>query len=491
MRSVVLLAVLGVIASQSMVAQERIDFSGAREFKVLWKKALSGSAGAPKFVASPCGVDGMSMLLVGSSGGGFSCYTEPRIDTQRAVEGWGSAYIPIDYDGIPPLEYMTNNGRIDRCRSTGFPFQLERGVDATACWGGRYTYINFAFPADVDADGYQDLICDMGGGGYTARVIRGGPDAGKGCERVMTIPQPRSGNVSFVTTKWFWKSASGPCRLYQYEADTNVWPWRYQHLLYELRIDRTNDGWTYDFVLTDSLPDRTVGDVGVMVDTAARRDWLYMECKRRMDTSSSVIERFDATQGRFTPTGEQIFWNGLDFNQPWFLGHSLGTSQPVVAFQASGVGRVFCYATDLVHPFAIWNSQGAKIWPLAGVAVINDQTGDGIPDFVAAGGTNNGIIVLYTLDSAFVTHAPNDPQHEPLVCRLEESMLILALPSAEEITIEIISVDGRIVDTIASLPGTAGTNHIDLSPVLDRLARGFYIVRARTVSSVQTLRLLR
>jgi hypothetical protein len=74
---------------------------------------------------------------------------------------------------------------------------------------------------------------------------------------------------------------------------------------------------------------------------------------------------------------------------------------------------------------------------------------------------------------------------------MEESMLILALPSAEEITIEIISVDGRIVDTISSLPGTAGTNHIDLSPVLDRLAKGFYFVRARTVSLVQTLRLLR
>jgi hypothetical protein len=487
MRSVVLLAVLGVIASQSMIAQERIDFSGAREFKVIWTVNREGDMFPPTYVPDVCGVEGFDVFVGATiTNGRFTWRTTPRLDTTNIDRSLGVYPLPYDADGIPPLEYVNTRGHILRC-SNGQPTPLPvQAIDTVAGCSGTPVRSE-----DVDGDGYLDVLCDVGGGGYTARVIRGGPNAGKGCERVMTIPQPRSGSVSYVITMWFWKSASGPCRLYQYEADTNVWPWRYQHQLYELRIDRTNDGWTYDFVLTDSLPDRTVGDVGVMVDTAARRDWLYMECRRHVDTSSNVIERFDATEGRFTPTGEQIFANGLDFFQPWFLGHSLGTSQPVVAFQASGVGRVFCYATDLAHPFAIWNSQGAKIWPLAGVTVITDQTGDGIPDFVAAGGTNNGTVVLYTLDSAFVTHAPSDPQHETLVCRMEESMLILALPSAEEITIEIISVDGRIVDTISSLPGTAGTNHIDLSPVLDRLARGFYFVRARTVSLVQTLRLLR
>jgi hypothetical protein len=47
MRSVVLLAVLGVIASQSMIAQERIDFSGAREFKVIWTVNREGDMFPP------------------------------------------------------------------------------------------------------------------------------------------------------------------------------------------------------------------------------------------------------------------------------------------------------------------------------------------------------------------------------------------------------------------------------------------------------------
>ena len=73
MRRVVMIISLTIIASTVLIAQVPIDLSKAREFQVIWKKAVSGSAGVPKVVISPCSVSGMSMLMVGSPGGGFSC----------------------------------------------------------------------------------------------------------------------------------------------------------------------------------------------------------------------------------------------------------------------------------------------------------------------------------------------------------------------------------------------------------------------------------
>ena len=486
MRRFVMIVSVAIIASTAMIAQVPIDLSKAREFQVIWKKAVSGSAGAPWYVSSPCGAGGAAMLMVASSRGGFSCYTEPRIDTQRVVEGWGNAYIPIDYDGIPPLEYMNDNGKIDSCRSTGFPFQLERNVDTIACWGGQYTFINFAFSADVDADGYQDLVCDIGGGGYTAQVIRGGPNAGKGCQRIITIPKP-PGRDKYNTPQAFWKSASGVWRLLQHERDSNALsPWM---MLYEVRIGRSFGEWRIDFIKTDSLygdgmslSDDPFGEAAVVVDTAARRDWLLMQRRLRIGKTVFPLERFDATNGRFTPTGEQV--TGVEFYEPWVAGYSLGTSKPVIML---GEGS-FCYADEITRPFARLRVKGTGLQPVSGLVAINDQTGDGKPDMIVAGGSN---IALYTLDSAFVTHTPSDEATQPETCRMEESTLTLDAISHEDVTIEIISSDGRIVETIAGLSVTPGTNRFDLSATLHRLARGVYVLRARSVSMMQTLRFIR
>lgn len=69
---------------------------------------MGGEAGEPKYIPSPCGNVGMDILSVGSSTGGFGCFTYPRIDTTRKVEGWGSVYLLFDYDGVPPLDFPPN-----------------------------------------------------------------------------------------------------------------------------------------------------------------------------------------------------------------------------------------------------------------------------------------------------------------------------------------------------------------------------------------------
>jgi len=484
MRRVVMIISLTIIASTAMIAQVPIDLSKAREFQVIWKRTVVGSIELPpKYIPSPCGASSFDILSVGSSTGGAQFFTWPRIDTNRMVEGWGNVYIPFDYDGVSPIEYINDNGRVDQCLDSVYPFAKQRGIDTIACWRN---ILNYSFSADVDNDGFIDLVCEIGGGGYTAQVIRGGPNAGKGCQRILTIPKP-PGRDKYNTTQAFWKSASGVWRLLQHERDSNALsPWM---MLYEVRIGRSFGEWRIDFIKTDSLygdgmslSDEPFGEAAVVVDTAARRDWLLLQRRIRVGNTVFPLERFDATNGRFTPTGEQV--TGVEFYEPWVAGYSLGTSKPVIML---GEGS-FCYADEITRPFARLRVKGTGLQPVSGLVAINDQTGDGKPDMIVAGGSN---IALYTLDSAFVTHTPSDEATQPETCRMEESTLTLDAISHEDVTIEIISSDGRIVETIAGLSVTPGTNRFDLSATLHRLARGVYVLRARSVSMMQTLRFIR
>ena len=489
MRRVVMIISLTIIASTVMIAQVPIDLSGAREFQVVWKVLLGSEVFPLTYVPSVCGVEGFDVIAGSTmSRGRFTWKTNPRIDTTNIDRSLGIYPFPYDADGIPPLEYVNSRGHILRC-SSGQPTPLPLQAIDTVAGCSEIPERS----EDVDGDDYLDVLCDIGGGGYTAQVIRGGPNAGKGCQRILTIPKPPGRNKR-NSTKAFWKSASGVWRLLRNERDSNALsPWM---MLYEVRIGRSFGAWRFDFIKTDSLygdgmslSDEPFGDAAVVVDTAARRDWLLMQRRIRVGKTVFPLERFDATNGRFTPTGEQV--TGVEFYEPWVAGYSLGTSQPVIAFHASGVGRVFCYANDITHPFARWNPQGALSPPVPGMIAINDQTGDGYPDLVAASGSTNGGVAMYTLDSAFVTHTPSDEATQPETCRMEESTLILDAISHEDVTIEIISSDGRIVETIAGLSVTPGTNRFDLSATLHRLARGVYILRARSVSMMQTLRFIR
>ncbi len=482
MRRVVMIISLTIIASTVLIAQVPIDLSGAREFQVVWKILLGAELFPLTYVPSVCGVEGFDVIAGSTmSRGRFTWKTNPRIDTTNIDRSLGIYPFPYDADGIPPLEYVNSRGHILRC-SSGQPTPLPLQAIDTVAGCSEIPERS----EDVDGDGYLDVLCDIGGGGYTAQVIRGGPNAGKGCQRILTIPKPPGRNKR-NSTKAFWKSASGVWRLLRNERDSNALsPWM---MLYEVRIGRSFGAWRFDFIKTDSLygdgmslSDEPFGDAAVVVDTAARRDWLLMQRRIRVGKTVFPLERFDATNGRFTPTGEQV--TGVEFYEPWVAGYSLGTSKPVIML---GEGS-FCYADEITRPFARLRVKGTGLQPVSGLVAIYDQSGDGKPDMIVAGGSN---IALYTLDSAFVTHTPSDEATQPETCRMEESTLTLDAISHEDVTIEIISSDGRIVETIAGLSVTPGTNRFDLSATLHRLARGVYVLRARSVSMMQTLRFIR
>jgi hypothetical protein len=474
---------LAVVPLQSQVP---IDLSQAREFRVIWKKLIGGDVGRPKYIPAPCAAEGRDILSIGSSIGGFGCFTNPRIDTSQPVLGWSSVHILFDYDGIAPLEYMNDNGRIDGCRSSEYPFQLQRGLDTVECWGPGVNGINAEYTEDIDGDGYRDLICDIGGGGYTARVIRGGPQAGRGCQRILQIPKVM-GADQFNTTKAFWRSSSGTWRMLQDEKDAMALsPWL---MLYEMRLEHLSEGTRITWVKTDSMygngnhiNDIPVGDAAVVTDTTTGRDWLMIMRRLNNGPRTWVLERFDATDGRFTPTGEQV--TGVEFYAPWNAGYSLGTSKPVIML---GEGS-FCYADNLRQPFARVRFKNSGLQPVSGFVAINDQTGDGLPELVISGG--QGVVAVYTLDSSATSVVSNDAAETSGV-RLVGTTLYLPASDGGSLTLRLVTTDGRSYPLTAPSTLPAGEQRIDLTTSLEALPTGAYLLHVQVADALYNVRFVR
>ncbi|QOJ26928.1 MAG: hypothetical protein HRU79_09850 [Ignavibacteria bacterium] len=462
-----------------------IDISRAREFTLLWKKVVGGNAGPPLYLVSPCGVGGMNILAVPTTSGGFGCFTYPRIDTTRPVIGWSASFDLFDYDGIPPKEYIDWAGRVDRCLSDTYPFQLEREIDKINCWGAGERGINIDLSGDIDGDGYEDLVCDIGGGGYTARVIRGGPAAGRGCERILYLPMvkdPQGNDVTGIVA--LWRTAAGGYRVsYEY---TDVW--RTWVVMSELQVHRTADSVEISYTPLDSIrADGFPGQscIAVVQDTIARRDW-FLIYKLDSELNTGVLERFDVTGSRFVHSGERV--RGTVFYNPWNIGHILGTEKPVVAFHIGGFGQVFCLVDDLTHPFASFKPQGTGIQPAAGYTAINDQTGDGKPEFVLSGG--DGVILVLTLDSTVTNVESGLFLTDTVLATLHGSILEVRLHDPCTVSAELVTTDGRTYAVLAASAGTAGLNRYDLSSVLSRQPRGAYLLRVRTGETFVTLSLV-
>jgi hypothetical protein len=341
--------------------------------------------------------------------------------------------------------------------------------------------LNIEYSIDIDGDGYLDALCDIGGGGYTARVILGGPQAGKGCQRLFAIPQIRSRSL-YNATHAFWKSATGRWRLVQYEQDSSdLSPWL---VMYDVDIHREGNTPVVNFTKLDSLygngrsmDDIPFGDAAGVVETAARKDWLLVMRRLGDAQRTWVLERIDATEGRFTPTGEQV--TGVEFYQPWLGGYSLGTDRPVVTFHVPNSGTAYAYADLLSRPFAIWNPAGSGVQPVGGRVAINDQTGDDKPDLVIAGGSSNGTVILLTLDSTATSANEEVQPQSSITARMTGTTLEIVLPGPAMVSAQLVTTDGKMFPALPPDMANAGVNRFDLTSSFEQHPAGAYLLRIR------------
>jgi hypothetical protein len=224
----------------------------------------------------------------------------------------------------------------------------------------------------------------------------------------------------------------------------------------------------------------------IVQDTLLKRDFMVM--RYRPNFTQWVTERFDLTDGQFVASGDRVA--GLEMLSSsavtFSLGHLLQTTYPVFASSTADDGELFFSVYDLVHPIAVWNAQGSGVQPVAGHAIINDQTGDGQPDLVWSGGNPAGLILL-TLDTSVVSvDAQQTPQSD---FRAYISGMTLTVQTTQpcSITIDVTSADGRTLYTSPPTTVDMGEHREDLSPVLQPLASGAYYVRVRCGAQMVTI----
>lgn len=475
-----------ILWSVDVCGQVPIDLSQAKEFRLFKRFDLGGQISSLAYNVEFCGVADLNVITTGVSGRGRVTWkTTPLIDTTNIFNWLGirSPYIlvPFDYDGLAPREYINAQGIIWRCSQGESPFPLMP-IDTVA---NDVCSASPAFSGDVDGDGALDVITEIGRNGVTTRVILGGSNAGKGCERVLEVPVVKSANKRNLT-RAFYKSSTGEWRLIQEERDSVDRAPRLQ--MYRVNFTRTSGKPDVTFTSLGryrgedvSQIDEPFGQLAVIVDSVNGVDHMLMDHRIGPPGSPWALERFTVTTGEFTSSGETV--TGYDFYYDTYndLGYSLGTSKPVIA-----IGYLFCAIDNITQPFARWNPKGSGTQPYAGMTAVNDQSGDGKADLVVVGGGTNGTMVVLTLDSASTFVPSDDVPHSSFTVRLVGSVLEISTVHSGSASITITSVDGKVVREMPASVAAEVTT-VNLAPFTQHLAAGLYVLRVTFNGSAQTL----
>ncbi len=472
-------------------AQVPIDLSRAKEFRLTQRFDLSGQISRIAYTKEFCGVSSLNVITTGVSGRGRVTWrTTPMLDTTNLFDWYGinapTRLQAIDYDDAEPVEYVNSQGVIWRCSRGESPFPLMP-IDTVANGVCSNAPVS---SADVDGDGYLDVITEIGRDGVTTRVILGGPTAGKGCERMLLVPVVKSGN-KYNITKAFYKSAVGEWRLIQQERDSLDRAPRLQ--MYRVTFTRTEGKPDVTFTPLGryhgedvSQIDEPYGDIGVVPDSLNGQDHMLFHHRIGKPGSTWALERFDVTAGAFTSSKEIVV--GYEFASDIYVDfqYDLATSRPTVKL-SSYYGPLFCLIDNISQPFAKWDPSGSGASPVIGYSAVNDQSGDGDPDLVVVGGGVNGTMVVLTLDSTSTAVHSEDGDSNRFSVRLLGAILEVASSTDGLLTINIAALDGRLVNTLPPIVAVKGVNNVDLEPYLRPLARGRYFLQVTINGRVQTL----
>ena len=498
LNAMLMVALVGAAClSLPALAQVPYDLSKAVEYKTVWQMDLGGSASILKFTKDFGGRAGLDVVTFGRT----TWLTRPKLEMTNVFD-WlninNASYLqPIDYDGVQPNEYVNGLCRIWRCHSTEWPFPLVPidtvpvdYIDKNPCAGTP------SLSADIDGDGYLDVLTT----GPMARIIRGGPMAGKGCERVLKVPPYRSmgdNPKDDYTIYDFFQSATGEWRMLQLERE-NIEKDRWESpflRLYGLGFVRDTGGLhvtyrplgEYKGFGNEEGNGHSFGGTMVLVDTAAGKDWLILN--HDITPGKAVVSRFDITDGNFTSV-EQVTGVWLESGSP-NLGYELGTDRPV--FVGTGLladgryGQLLFYADNLRQPTGWLHQPGG----FASWAVINDQTGDGKPDILMSNWPSpSGAIRLMSGDTS-LTSATEQTDSSGYSARLSGHELLVTVAAPCSVSAELVTIDGRAAGTVPAVQAQAGLTRLSLVPLLDSVAPGMYVLLVRLGEQMVTISLLK
>ncbi|OJX57730.1 MAG: hypothetical protein BGO89_07095 [Candidatus Kapaibacterium thiocyanatum] len=493
-----------MITSLPLPGQGGFDTSRAEKLKRVWSMTVKGmSPYDVSYLQDLGGQRGFHVLAARFRLGRENVLwsTQPRVDTTSLFNWPGTEdatrIYEVDYDDVPPHEYVTSDGMVWQCPSADRPLPLTP-IDTLK----RDSCINTpSFSADLDGDGHLDLITidTDASGNSMARIVVGG-FLGKGCMRVVTIDKPGYRRQRHL--KAFFRSATGTWRIVQHEKNPyDLTSWL---IIYDMEFYRHSGYMFARAVKRDSLHGSwtSLNEFGpfytsvCVSDTVARKDWFIVQ--RRPDYTNPTyvfIERFDITDGRFLSV-EQVGTYGLVLSETHFSS-GLGMGRPVIM-----LNEYFCYADNINQPFARWSVAAPQDPTYGGstttLTAINDQTGDDRPDILATtsawskeyGGYANTVIALYTLDPAVSVEESPLPPGAASSVRIVGDGLELSLTAPAMVSAHIVGMDGREVALFTPTQYPDGTGRVNLAPYLRMHPRGVYVVRVRIGDTLHTVKLI-
>lgn len=512
MTRIVLIASLFLVASFSSRAQDLVDLTGVPEYKVIWSAEIGpppegtnfNGNSAVLYTPNLCGIEGMNILTMDSDTRGIVSFSaSPMLDT-HSVWHWPewiyslSLLAPIDYDGVPPLEYVSSRGVFWRCSQGQSPFPLIP-IDTVRCgdhYGGSHL-------ADFDLDGYTDAVF-LESGFLQARaelyVLRGGPTYGWNCDSSIRVAIPNGHR--FGTSIAFYREFDGNWYVFanEYDEDLSGFDGKLRRfpvalVCYKIAIANDGNGWRAGVTRIDSIVGEGYAggdivypgftDVRPIADTVEQRHHLFLDAN-----SQYHIEDGKLTKGPIFHAG---YWIQAS------IGTALGTIRTVVAAKLGArytkdrrSRQVFIHIDKPEKPLAIL----ADLHTLGTqndirYTVINDLTGDGLPEVFYANVHVNGMLSVYvaSLDSNATTIDAESTQRPLLVSMIAEELHV-SVYEAQAASIDIVNLSGQSYSLLPNVFLQSGMNVIDLSTHLRAFPHGFYNIVVRVGSTVKYVSIL-
>lgn len=194
---IVMSAILPTIAQETIT----VDYSQAVPFKVVWQMDMGGEMCNVDYSRDFCGDLDLDVVTSAVTRMGHVTHqtwrTTPLLDTANLFNWLGinnaCTIQELDYDGIPPVEYVTYTGIVWRCSQGSSPFPLMP-IDTVSNEAPHYS-------TDVDGDGYVDVVCGTGNSAFDGKqIVWGGPNAGKGYRRLSGIGAMHKRRYASVAT---------------------------------------------------------------------------------------------------------------------------------------------------------------------------------------------------------------------------------------------------------------------------------------------------
>lgn len=469
----------------------QIDLSKAKQYQTVWRVPLGSESGRFAYNSEFCEFKNFNVLTGGIRyRGKVTWSTFPKLDTVN-IFNWFQintpAYLfPIDYDGLPPLEYINALGIVWRCSQGASPFPLVPidTVTYDVCAGDP------ELSGDVNGDGYLDVVTGIGGASLIARVVLGGPQFGKGCSRVIKVEVQQQPGKQLSRPVTMYQSIDGGWVMIQQEQDHSTSPLR--PVIYDLTF--ITEGGTVRVEYTRREENTTIigfsQTVDVVTDTIAKKDYAVVFCAVGSPLQWGIAS-FDITNRTFVPTGNEApsMYIGSIFSKN--LGYSLGTDVPVIQV-TSDSGALFCRIDNLKQPIARYKKHDENGGAEGTFAVINDQTGDGIPDIVSTTEEEYSFLRLMTIDTSLAVGVRTDP---PSLTSASASLvgweLSITSGSPGIYSVELSDLRGVHRQIIPPSPITQSSMRVDLTRHLDRLPSAAYIIHVRVLEEEFTIKFVR